>query len=41
LGLSTTRQRFRTLGGDVDLERLGSGGTRFNAWLPRMEEASK
>jgi two-component system NarL family sensor kinase len=41
LGLSTTRQRFRALGGDVDLERLGSGGTRFYAWLPRMEEASK
>ena len=39
LGLSTTRQRFRALDGDLDLERVGSGGTRFCAWLPRTEEA--
>lgn len=37
LGLSTTQQRFRALDGDVTLERLGSGGTRFCAWLPRTE----
>ncbi len=41
LGLSTTRQRFRALSGDVELERVASGGTRFSAWLPRTEEASK
>lgn len=38
LGLSTTRQRFSALGGDVTLDRVNSGGTRFRAWLPRMEE---
>ncbi len=41
LGLSTTRQRFRALDGDVTLEEVGSGGTRFCAWLPRMEEVSR
>jgi signal transduction histidine kinase len=41
LGLSTTRQRFRALDGDVTLERVGSGGTRFSAWLPRTEEVSE
>jgi two-component system NarL family sensor kinase len=41
LGLSTTRERFRALDGDVALERVASGGTRFCAWLPRTEEASK
>jgi signal transduction histidine kinase len=40
LGLSTTRQRFRALGGDVTLERTPSGETRFRAWLPRMKEES-
>ena len=38
VGLSTTRQRFVTLGGDVSLEPSPSGGTRFRAWLPRTEE---
>jgi signal transduction histidine kinase len=41
LGLSTTRRRFRALDGDVTLEEVGSGGTRFRAWLPRTEEVSK
>jgi signal transduction histidine kinase len=41
LGLSTTRRRFRVLDGDVTLEEVGSGGTRFRAWLPRTEEVSK
>lgn len=40
LGLSTTRQRFTTLGGEVSLEREASGGTRFSARLPRIEEES-
>lgn len=38
LGLSTTRQRFRALDGDVTVERVASGGTRFCAWLPRTDE---
>ena len=38
LGLSTTQQRFKALDGDVTLEGVGSGGTRFCAWLPRTEE---
>jgi signal transduction histidine kinase len=40
LGLSTTSQRFRALGGDVALERTPSGETHFRAWLPRMKEES-
>lgn len=39
LGLSTTRQRFVALGGDVSLRPSPSGGTRFRAWLPRTEES--
>jgi len=38
LGLSTTQQRFNVLDGDVTLEGVGSGGTRFCAWLPRTGE---
>ncbi|MCL1592774.1 MAG: hypothetical protein M3132_00300 [Actinomycetia bacterium] len=38
LGLSTTGQRFAALDGDVELRALPSGGSRFRAWLPRMEE---
>ncbi|GMQ84756.1 MAG: hypothetical protein BMS9Abin07_0320 [Acidimicrobiia bacterium] len=34
LGLSTTRQRFRVLGGDIDVSSISDGGTRFHAWLP-------
>lgn len=34
LGLTTTRQRFKALGGDVTLEDVGSRGVRFFAWLP-------
>ena len=34
LGLSTTRQRFETLGGDVEVSSTPEGGTRFHAWLP-------
>ena len=34
LGLSTTRQRFETLGGDVEVSSTSDGGTRFHAWLP-------
>lgn len=34
LGLSTTRQRFETLGGDVDISAPTGGGTLFRAWLP-------
>ncbi len=42
LGLSTTRQRFVALDGDVTLDTMGRGGTRFRAWLPRTtEEASE
>ena len=38
LGLSTTRQRFAALDGDVELRALPSGGSRFRAWLPIVEE---
>jgi signal transduction histidine kinase len=38
LGLSTTEQRFKALDGDVTVEGVGSGGTRFRAWLPRTDE---
>jgi len=42
LGLSTTRQRFVALDGDVTLDTMPSGGARFRAWLPRtVEEASE
>jgi signal transduction histidine kinase len=34
LGLSTTRQRFAALDGDVGTENTPGGGTRFVAWLP-------
>ena len=37
LGLSTTQQRFTALDGGVTLDGVGSGGTRFCAWLPRTE----
>jgi len=38
----TTRQRFVALDGDVTLDTMGRGGTRFRAWLPRAtEEASE
>jgi signal transduction histidine kinase len=39
LGLSTTRQRFVALGGDVSLHPSPAGGTRFRARLPRTEES--
>ena len=39
LGLSTTRQRFVALGGDVSLDPSPAGGTRFRAWLPRTEKS--
>lgn len=41
LGLSTTRQRFRALDGDVTVERVASGGTRFRAWLPQAKRISE
>ena len=34
LGLSTTRQRFETLGGDLEVSPTPGGGTLFHAWLP-------
>jgi len=34
LGLSTTRQRFRVLEGDVEVSSISERGTRFRAWLP-------
>ena len=34
LGLSTTRERFRALDGDVALDQTDDGRTRFRAWLP-------
>lgn len=40
LGLSTTKQRFAALDGDVTLEPQPSGGIRFRAWLPFIEEMS-
>jgi signal transduction histidine kinase len=38
LGLSTTRQRFKALDGDVSLEFSTSGAT-FSAWLPTDESS--
>ena len=38
LGLSTTRQRFAALGGDVSVDSVPGGGTRFVAWLPESGE---
>jgi signal transduction histidine kinase len=38
LGLSTTSRRFVSLDGDVSVERVASGGTRFVAWLPESGE---
>lgn len=38
LGLSTTRERFRSLDGDLTIQGSASGGTRFRAWLPRVEK---
>lgn len=40
LGLSTTRLRFETLGGDVEVSESVSGGTLFRAWLPRTSKES-
>jgi signal transduction histidine kinase len=39
LGLSTTRQRFETLGGDVEVSPSPGGGTLFHAWLPLASES--
>jgi signal transduction histidine kinase len=41
LGLSMTRQRFETLGGDIDVSAPSNGGTLFRAWLPLTEQESK
>ena len=38
LGLTTTRQRFASLDGDVFVEPTSEGGSRFVAWLPQLEE---
>lgn len=38
LGLSTTKQRFAALDGDVFVENVAGGGTRFVAWLPQSGE---
>lgn len=38
LGLSTTKQRFIALDGDVFVEPIRAGGTRFLAWLPEARE---
>jgi signal transduction histidine kinase len=38
LGLTTTRQRFVALDGDVFVEATSEGGSRFVAWLPQLEE---
>ncbi|RLE26322.1 MAG: hypothetical protein DRJ50_01165 [Actinobacteria bacterium] len=40
LGLSTTRQRFETLGGDIEVSESVDGGTLFRAWLPRTSEGN-
>ncbi len=37
LGLSMTRQRFETLGGNIDVSVPSNGGTLFRAWLPLSE----
>ncbi len=41
LGLSMTRQRFETLGGNIDVSVQSNGGTLFRAWLPLTEQESK
>jgi two-component system NarL family sensor kinase len=41
LGLSMTRQRFETLGGNIDVSAPSNGGTLFRAWLPLTEQESK
>jgi two-component system NarL family sensor kinase len=38
LGLSTTRQRFETLGGDIEVSESVGGGTLFRASLPLTEQ---
>jgi two-component system NarL family sensor kinase len=38
LGLSMTRQRFKTLGGNIDVSAPSNGGTLFRAWLPLTEQ---
>jgi two-component system NarL family sensor kinase len=38
LGLSMTRQRFETLGGNIDVSAPSNGGTLFRAWLPLTEQ---
>jgi signal transduction histidine kinase len=38
LGLSMTRQRFETLGGNIDVSVPSNGGTLFRAWLPLTEQ---
>lgn len=40
LGLTTTRERFEALGGEVNAVASGEGGTRFRAWLPRPVDES-
>lgn len=34
LGLTTTRERFEALGGDISVRTRRGGGSRFEAWLP-------
>jgi signal transduction histidine kinase len=41
LGLTTTRQRFAALDGDVFVEATSEGGSRFVAWLPQTEEQAE
>jgi signal transduction histidine kinase len=38
LGLTTTKERFQALGGDVAVSKLRGGGTRFRCWLPAPRE---
>ncbi len=40
LGLATTRQRFETLGGDVEVSQAVGGGTLFRAWLSLESEGN-
>jgi signal transduction histidine kinase len=41
LGLSTTKQRFAALDGDVSVGSVAGGGTRFVAWLPESGDRGR
>jgi signal transduction histidine kinase len=40
LGLTTTKERFQALGGDVAVSTLREGGTRLRGWLPVPREST-